>query len=55
MLRQLVRQGVLSDLDIEAMADALEADGMDDEALAVGVAYIEACGGSISDGGNDSP
>ena len=50
-MRQLFRQGLLSDMDVEAMAIDLEAEGFTEEAFAVQVAFIEA---SCSDGGNDT-
>ena len=52
LMRQLFRQGLLSDMDVEAMAIDLEAEGFTEEAFAVQVAFIEA---SCSDGGNEGP
>ena len=51
LIRQLLRQGVISDMDIQAMAADLERDGQDDAAYSVNVAYIESC----VDGGNEGP
>lgn len=52
LLRQLLRQGVLSEMDIEAMAIDLDREGHGDAAHSVNVAYIEAC---ALDGGNEAP
>lgn len=49
LIRQLLRQGHLSDMDIQAMAADLERDGHDAEAHSVNVAYIEACALEHSD------
>jgi hypothetical protein len=43
MLRQLLRQGVLSDMDIQAMMADLESDGHASAAYSVAAAYVEAC------------
>lgn len=54
LMRQLIRQGVLSSLDIEAMTDDLGRQGKDDEAHSVNVCFIEACALEASDGGNST-
>ena len=55
LIRQLLRQGVISDMDIQAMAADLERDGQDDAAHSVNVTYIEACVLAELDGGNEGP
>lgn len=54
LIRQLLRQGVLSDMDIQAMAADLEREGHAEEAHSVNVAYVEACALDLVDGGNGS-
>lgn len=43
LIRQLLRQGHLSDMDIEAMQIDLEREGHADAAHSVNVVYLEAC------------
>jgi len=42
LLRQLLRRGVLSDMDVQAIAADLERDGHAEAAHSVNVAFIEA-------------
>jgi hypothetical protein len=54
LIRQLLRQGHLSDMDVQAMAADLERDGQERAAHSVNVVYIEACAlEHAADGGND--
>ena len=58
LFRQLLRQGVLSDMDVQAMAADLEREGRHDLAYAVNVTFIEAHlnpDGTVAepDGGNE--
>lgn len=43
LMRQLLRQGHLSEMDVEAMQADLERDGHAEAAHSVNVLYIEAC------------
>lgn len=42
MLRQLLRRGVLTDMDLQAMSADLAAEGHAEAAHSVNVAYVEA-------------
>lgn len=53
LIRQLLRQGLLSDMDIQAMAADLEREGHDAAAHSVNLACIEACALDQADGGNN--
>jgi len=56
LFRQLLRQGVLSDMDVQAMAIDLEREGHADLAHSVNVTFIEAHlnpDGTVPDGGNE--
>ena len=59
LFRQLLRQGILTDMDVQAMAADLEREGRPDLAYAVNVTFIEAHlnpDGTIAadlDGGNE--
>ncbi len=55
LFRQLLRKGILTDMDVQAMAADLEREGEGDAAHAVNVTFIEAHlnpDGTIADGGN---
>lgn len=55
LFRQLLRQGVLSDMDVQAMASDLEREGHPDLAHSINVTFIEAHldpYGTMADGGN---
>lgn len=55
IVRQLLRKGILTDMDVQAMAADLEREGQDDAAYLVNVLFIEAHlnpDGTIADGGN---
>lgn len=54
LIRQLLRRGLLSDMDIQAMAADLERDGYEDAAHSVNLTYIEASALEVADGGNDT-
>jgi hypothetical protein len=54
LLRQLLRQGVISDMDIQAMHADLEREGLTDEAHSVNVVYLEACMLEELNGGNSA-
>ena len=58
LFRQLLRQGILTDMDVQAMAADLEREGRPDLAYAVNVTFIEAHlnpDGTVAepDGGNE--
>lgn len=53
LIRQVLRRGVLSDMDVEAMAADLEREGCADAAHSLRVCYIEACAQVMADGGNE--